>query len=257
MTDINHTISVCQMPEAIAKAINEVMSGVKKLAKDENNQFAKYKFASIDSFLDEVRPLCASTGLAIIVDENEFEVVTTGQEKAQKSWLKLQYHFYLMHSSGAVWQHPLKKHIMVDAAMGAQAFGAAQSYALKQFMRALFQISTGEEDADSYEQSNLPKVKQQAEPGAAHITKNNGRYEGLTGPHKTMTALQSALRKLVHDIEGCSDSDQLEALLGQERGTIEQCKVDKPTWYDDPEHGLKQRIEKARKAFESDFPGDL
>ncbi|KKM01042.1 hypothetical protein LCGC14_1798320, partial [marine sediment metagenome] len=35
-----------------------------------------------------------------------------------------------------------------------QAFGAAQSYALKQFMRALFQIATGEADVDSDSQGD-------------------------------------------------------------------------------------------------------
>jgi hypothetical protein len=47
---------------------------------------------------------------------------------------------------------------MVNAAMGAQAFGAAQAYTLKQFERSLFQIATGDsEDADFNEQTNLPR----------------------------------------------------------------------------------------------------
>ena len=42
-------------------------------------------------------------------------------------------------------------------ARGAQAFGAAQSYALKQFMRSLFQIPTGDrEDADFGAPERLP-----------------------------------------------------------------------------------------------------
>src|SRR3954471_22040307 len=36
-------------------------------------------------------------------------------------------------------------------ATGAQAFGSAQSYALKQFMRAMFMISTGEKDDPDFQ----------------------------------------------------------------------------------------------------------
>ena len=46
---------------------------------------------------------------------------------------------------------------MVDAMMGSQAFGSAQSYSLKQFMRSMFQVATGEEEVDHKPQSELPK----------------------------------------------------------------------------------------------------
>src|SRR3546814_17547985 len=52
---------------------------------------------------------------------------------------------------------------MVLASMGPQAFGSAQSYAMKQFERALFQIATGDgEDADHHAQSNLPGAQRKA-----------------------------------------------------------------------------------------------
>ena len=46
---------------------------------------------------------------------------------------------------------------MIVPASGAQAFGSSQSYAIKQFMRGLFQIPTGDDDdLDSQEKKTLP-----------------------------------------------------------------------------------------------------
>ena len=155
------------MPQKVATAIAEVMEEIPKLAKGEKNTHGNYNFASIDDFLEAVRPLCARRGLIIVQDEESFETKDIGG----KPWLFMQFRFTLAHSSGETWAHRPARSIMVNAAMGAQAFGAAQSYALKQFMRSLFQIATGEkDDADFHEQSNLPKAERNP-PG---ITKFRG-----------------------------------------------------------------------------------
>src|SRR3546814_8863152 len=80
---------------------------------------------------------------------------------------------------------------MVLASMGAQAFGAAQSYALKQFERSLFQIATGDgEDADHHTQSDLPGARRQAGNGKPAEQKPAWR-----GPMK-VTELKAAMRAL-------------------------------------------------------------
>ena len=100
-----------------------------------------YRFASIDGFLKEINPLCAKADLIILQDEIDARLVHNGGDPQDRSWLWTTYEFHLAHTSGALWG-PISRSVMV-AADGAQAFGAAQSYALKQFMRALFQIPTG------------------------------------------------------------------------------------------------------------------
>ncbi len=138
------------IPAAVAKAICMVMADVPKLGKGEKNQHGNYNFASIDDFLEAVRPLCAKHGLIIIQDEEAFEM--------KEGWLVMTFRFTLAHSSGETWAHRPTRTIMVSAKMGSQAFGAAQSYALKQYMRSLFQIATGEKgnDADEHPPADLP-----------------------------------------------------------------------------------------------------
>lgn len=150
------------MPPKVAAAISAVMKAVPKLGKDETNKHGGYNFASIDVFLEVVGRLCADAGLIISQDEESFEVVTPVDKdgKPTSPWLKIVYSFTLAHSSGETWEHRPKRSIMVMASMGAQAFGAAQSYALKNYERSLFQIATGDgEDADAHPQTNLPAAR--------------------------------------------------------------------------------------------------
>jgi hypothetical protein len=162
------------MPPKVAKAVSDVMAGIEKLGKDEKNPHANYKYAGIESFLEMVRPLCAKAGLIILQDE-EFYEFRDAQDKYGKplSWLVMSFLFGLAHSSGETWPHRIRRTGMVQASMGSQAFGAAQSYAMKSFLRSLELIATGDsEDADSHAQSELPKK-------SAHKARKEGDYPKL------------------------------------------------------------------------------
>lgn len=154
-----------QMSKEIASAICKVMGGVSKLPKTDRNQHGGYNFASIDAFLSAVNPLCADAGLFIMQDETSMEVLppANGQKAGQ---LHMQFAFMVGHQSGQVWG-PVHRSVMVPAT-GAQAFGSAQSYAQKQFMRSLFMIATGDKDDPDFQHAdNLPsKSRQQAKPPA-------------------------------------------------------------------------------------------
>ena len=143
------------MPPKVAAAVVAVMGAVSKLPKDEKNIHGNYKFTSIDDFLEALRPLCAESGLIIIQDEESFELKQSQNKKGEAAtWLIVKFRFTLAHSSGETWACRPARTIMVNAAMGAQAFGAAQSYALKQFARSLFLIATGEADVDTDSQGD-------------------------------------------------------------------------------------------------------
>lgn len=149
-----------QIPASVATAISAVMGGIRTLGKDGNNGHQRYDFVSTDKFLAAVNPLCAAAGLVIIQDEASVDVRTSesvdnyGKAK-MVSWLTAKYTFVLAHKDGSTWG-PVTRSVMVTA-NGAQAFGSAQSYALKQFMRSLFQISTGDkDDADLQPADELP-----------------------------------------------------------------------------------------------------
>lgn len=135
------------IPAEVATAISNVMAGIKTLGKDGTNAHQRYNFVSTDAFLAAVNPLCAAAGMIIIQDEDNISIAD--------KWLTAKYSFILAHKSGATWG-PVYRSVMVQA-NGAQAFGSAQSYALKQFLRSLFQISTGDQDdADQQAAEPLP-----------------------------------------------------------------------------------------------------
>ena len=208
------------MPPKVAGAINAVSAEVPKLGKGEKNTHGNYNFASIDDFLEAVRPICAKHGLIIVQDEDGFEVL--------EGWLLIRYKFTLAHSTGETWSHSPRRSIMVNSKMGAQAFGAAQSYSLKQFMRSLFQIATGEagEDADSHPQSKLPEAKNGTnKPADSHTTGGMTKMDRRTikdGRQKTSSqAKKDGDQELFAMLDACEDKDDLSDLYREQRDAIE------------------------------------
>jgi hypothetical protein len=135
-------------PPAIAKAVVQVMKAVGTLGKENerNDSGARYEYASIDDFIQHVRGHCGEAGLAIIPDEArdaETHEVTTKAGKSMVTW-SARFAFILIHESGEAFG-PIHKSVTVPAT-GAQSAGSAQSYALKQLMRGLFLIPTGDKD---------------------------------------------------------------------------------------------------------------
>jgi hypothetical protein len=142
-------------PPAIAKAVIGVMKAIGTLGKDNkrNDAGARYDYASIDDFIQHVRGHCADEGLFIIPNEArdaETQEVTKKDGKSAVMW-NARFAFTLAHESGESYG-PIYKGVSVPAT-GAQSAGSAQSYALKQFMRGLFLIPTG--DADDPDKSGI------------------------------------------------------------------------------------------------------
>lgn len=142
-------------PPAIAKAVVQVMKALGTLAKDQqrDDYAAKYSYASIDDFIQHVRGHCGEAGLAIIPDEArdaETREITTSKGKPAVMW-SARFAFHLIHESGETFG-PIHKSVEVHHT-GAQSSGSAQSYALKQLMRGLFLIPTG--DADDPDKSGV------------------------------------------------------------------------------------------------------
>lgn len=135
-------------PPAIAKAVIQVMKGLGTLGKEHqrNDAGAKYKYASIDDFIEHVRGHCADAGLFIIPNEArdaETREVTKKDGKSMVMW-NARFAFWLAHEEGQSFG-PIYKSVEVPAT-GAPSAGSAQSYALKQFLRGLFLIPTGDGD---------------------------------------------------------------------------------------------------------------
>ena len=131
-----------KMPKSISNSINKIMNDVETLPKADTNTYQRYNYASIDQFLKAVNPLCAKHGLIINVDEEDMKIVKNNDKSA---WVHLVYKFILSHQNGDTWNYPLRRNMILQIT-GGQSIGAGMSYALKGFMRSLFQISTGEKN---------------------------------------------------------------------------------------------------------------
>jgi hypothetical protein len=144
------------IPVEIAKAIGEIMTQIKSLPKGERNDHGHYDFASIDDFLAAVGPLCSAAGLIVYQDEDAVDLIDRGG----KAWLKVTYAFRLGHVSGILYDRPARRTVF-QAITGPQTTGSCQSYALKQYLRSMFLIPTGDrDDADYGKQQDMAAAPQ-------------------------------------------------------------------------------------------------
>jgi hypothetical protein len=143
----------------VDEAVAKVTQGVKRLAKGDRNQHGGYSFAGIDEFLEMTGKLCGDAGLNVIMDEEEFEVIDEffSTSKGKVAGLRMKFAIWLKCEGEK--DGPYHRSIMVPANMGSQAFGAGQSYVLKQFLRATFQIPTGDkgEDIDAHDTGTMQR----------------------------------------------------------------------------------------------------
>ena len=216
------------MPAAIAAAIVAVMGEVPKLAKSESNTHGNYNFASIDDFLEAVRPLCAKHGLIIMQDEDSFT--------SADGWLTMRFAFTLAHSSGETWAVRPIRTALVNGKMGSQALGAAQSYALKMFMRSLFQISTGEkgQDIDEHPASNLPT----ATNPKPETTFADWKAYGLT-----KTGAREQWQEVSRQIQAATTEIEIDGLVVDHANLVEAIMQCSDGWDD-----IEDRIQKKRDA---------
>lgn len=131
----------------IVSAVAAAKAEIKTLGKGERNRHDGYNYASIDNFLSLVNPICAKHGLVTWMDEEGIEDITKVGRKGETQWMRLRFLITVYHKSGSSLP-PVRRSVEV-LRNGAQAFGSAQSYVLKQFLRALLEIPTGDgDDAD-------------------------------------------------------------------------------------------------------------
>jgi len=128
----------------IYAAVAKAMGDVERVAKDSRNVDQKYNFASVDDFMAMVGPICAKYGLVTILDEGAREFIEKPGKYGPTQWVSISYQITTWHESGE--QLPtVCRHVEVIR-NGPQAYGAAQSYILKQYYRGLLNIPTGDND---------------------------------------------------------------------------------------------------------------
>ena len=191
---------------AINAAINAAMGQIHKLAKGDHNQHGNYSFASVDAFLDLCRPICAEHGLHPQVDSISSETFSAGNGKL---WAKFSYQLAMSHISGEKTDN-VGMDVMLPLT-GAQTSGSAQSYAVKQFLRGLLMISTGDKDDVDFK-PQAPEDGVDA-AGSKDETKPNYDLDALINKlqtFKTLTSLNAFIseqNKLLNDMHKSAAAD--------------------------------------------------
>ena len=147
----------------IVAAIAKAMGEMKRLAKDSRNIEQKYDFASVDDFLAMTGPVCAANGIVTILDEVEVDGFERQGKYGPTNWLRIVFEIHTMHTSGE--SLPKVRRTVEVIRTGAQSFGSAQSYVLKQYQRALYQIPTGDKDDADFAEKGEGAVIKSEQPG--------------------------------------------------------------------------------------------
>lgn len=185
-------------------AISKTMAAVQTVGKDDKNQHGNYNFASIDGFLGGCRDACAANGLHPEISVISYQPFTGSNSK---QWATYTYEVVMCHDSGEETK-PVQTVVSLPIT-GAQTSGSAQSYALKQYLRGLFLIKTGEKDDPDF---NAPiDLEIPAQPVAAPSKDYDlDALETKIQKIKTLTALNvfiSELNGVLVDMHKNNSSD--------------------------------------------------
>lgn len=181
---------------AVAKAMGEM----KRISKDSRNIEQKYDFASVDDFLAMTGPICAANGLVTILNEVEVDGFERQGKYGPTNWLRIVFEIHTMHTSGECL--PITRRTVEVIRTGAQSFGSAQSYVLKQYQRALYQIPTGDkDDADFAEKGEVAVVKHEDQRRNAGPTAVQIAAESLSNAD-TLDQLAAIWKDLPRSVQG-------------------------------------------------------
>jgi len=129
----------------ITAAVIKTRKDVGTLGKAAVNPHGNYKYVSIDKYYEVVASAAAKNGLFWTISEVKS---TLNPNIGKTGVLDATYTITMYHESGAV-AYEFSRIAMVHPIQGAQTVGSAMSYVDKVFMRQIFAVSTGEEDADA------------------------------------------------------------------------------------------------------------
>ena len=207
----NTNMTEAKQTKNIPEAVCAVMGEIGILDKSMRNKHSGYDFASIDDFLNAVRPLCAKHGFFVL--QKEIDSVVVQGEKSL--WLHEKFEYTLLHVNGDTLECGYKS-VAVPAGMGSQAYGSAQSYGLKQFLRALLMIATGDKGED------------EGALVAGDVAPKNSRDPKWDGP-LVKGKLTAALAGYCKEIDECDDLNTLLDLGECVAVTAENVGKDYPT----------------------------
>lgn len=194
------------------------------ISKDSENTFDRYKFRGIDAVYNALSPLLAKHGLCVlprIIERDCQERLSRKGDAMFYVTVTAEFDFVAAKDGSC---HTVRTY---GEAMDRsdKATNKAMSAAYKYAAFMTFAIPTeGDNDADASTPEIAGKPANDAKPAEQWT---------YTGPHKTKTAFEAAVKRVVHELNGCGDLDMLEAYLATDdaKATIAQCQKDRPDWF--------------------------
>jgi hypothetical protein len=157
----------------LVAAIAAVMNEVHVVAKRGENEFHRYRYATMGDILKEITPLLGRHGIVIFQSE-------TGRAMFDDdNVIAVEYSFTVAHASGETWPHVIKQ-TGVSTCRNSKggwddkSLNKCHTAARKYFLLGLFQIPTGEE-ADADQGENERPAKQIA-------AQSFERFDGIPNP---------------------------------------------------------------------------
>jgi hypothetical protein len=217
-------------PPEIAKAIIAVKKQVKQLGTDDRNPHGGYSYVSVDKFYDSIGKPMAEAGLALLIDETGSDVK---EGSSGKPWLFAQYSLSFLHESGVV-SDPLRRSLALPIS-GPQAYGAAQSYVEKQFLRQVFKIPIGEKDADSIAPEDTPPKTDKTAASKAGPSPEPNKSRSLNNkPHPIPVINADWIKwggQFVAALNEAQTRDEVERWIVTNEAQLNGCEAEHPKAY--------------------------
>lgn len=211
------------MTVSIVKKIAMISAKLPSLKKEDENKFQKYKFVSIDDYYEKVASQITAGGvfwvtteLSSIVHELENSVIIITKYEFNVFDTEDDENSIVIHLSVA---HPFQ---------GAQTAGSSLSYADKLFMRSVFKVVTGEQDADASDAIVNARVKQGVAGSVAprNAPTPDGDHNAQTA--KLLTQAEDLYYQVVDAFDKAVTVEDLASTLVRERKNLSLIRTDRP-----------------------------
>jgi hypothetical protein len=165
------------LPASIVKAICRVQSTLDAVKKSQRNAHGGYNFASTDDIYAELTRRMSEAGLVVLSLEDEAEVLRVEKDGKTSQWLRVVFSFVLA-TEDATWSDKRARRTLMLQITGPQTFQAAQSYAEKAYLRALFKIPTGDMDLDATAQADTEDAQIALNGGTKRKSSSGAKKDG-------------------------------------------------------------------------------
>lgn len=182
---------------AVAAKLCAVIGQMPRLAKDEENKFARYKYVPIDTYYETFAKIAAANGLTWATREVDFRIVDVmstsekrgreGDPAQQRSMAQATYAFDVA-LAGAGILRDYGRITVLHGVTGPQTSGSSASYAEKIFCRIALKAVTGEKDGDAEEPHDT-----------VQSGRNGGHFPGEPEPPRNRAPVQEERRDARRD----------------------------------------------------------